>query len=125
LVFDTVEERFRGDTIEFDFYFTRGGAPLDITAAQKIWCTGKVSTNDADAEAEFQKTLADGIIITDGPGGVARIRIAPEDTSDIVITNDGTVNLQVDVAIKLPAADQYTAKRFILPLVADVTRATS
>lgn len=125
MAFETVEARFRGDTIEFDVLVTLNGVAFNITDADEIWCTGKTSADQLDDAAVFQKKLSSGdIAITDGPGGALRVRIAPADTSSVVITNDGTVNVQCDVAIKMPAADQFTVKRFVLPLIADITRAT-
>lgn len=126
MAFETVEARFRGDTIEFDVYVSRGGVALDISAVVEMWCTGKLNVDDLDTNAVFQKKLSTGgITVTDPVNGVARVKILPADTNDVVITNDGTVVVHCDVAIKMPAAEQFTVKRFDLPLIADVTRATA
>ena len=124
---DLTLERYRGDTIEFDVFVVKGGLPLDI-AAVDLWSTFKQNANDSDAGA-IQKTniagVASGITKTDAANGAARVRLAPDDTSGIVIPAEKeSVTLEGDVQIKEADADTYTVGRVRIVLYRDITRAT-
>ncbi len=76
----------RGTTKSFSITATDAGDPLDISTATLEW-TAKHEPFDP---AVITKSTADGITVTDGPGGLATLTIDPADTADFV---DMTVRL--------------------------------
>lgn len=97
-------ERYSGETIELDLTITLSSAPLPISNLAEIWFTAKLTDKDADPGV-FQKTkTAGGIVATDSPNGLARITIAPVDTSSM----NNITTLFCDLKIKETAASRET-----------------
>jgi hypothetical protein len=72
----------RGDTRRLVGQITDkpGGSPVDITNYY-IWFTVKRRIQENDGSAFIQKYIANGITITDGPGGQFVVDILNGDTS--------------------------------------------
>lgn len=112
---------YRGDTAEFRVTaLDIDGNPLDITGAQ-AWFTAKRSTTDDDVSAVFQKTVGDGITITDAPGGIMLVRLSESDTSSVTKKE----YLQYDLQVKDTGNGVWTVARGSLLVEADVTRAST
>jgi len=76
-------EMWRGDTEVFDAAVTVSGIAIDITGCS-LRFTAKRNLNDTDAEAVFQVTTASGgIVITNGPAGLAEITVSSADTAPV------------------------------------------
>jgi hypothetical protein len=98
--------RYRGETMEYDLAITLSGAALPISSLTEIWFTAKLTDNAADPGV-FQKTkTAGGIVATDDPGGIARVTIAPADTSSL----ENITVLFCDVKTKETAASRETVE---------------
>lgn len=113
----------RGDGIRFAVTVTNAdsGAPIDLSTAA-IWCTAKRDLADADADAVFQVTKADGLITVDGAdNNVAHVLVPAEDTVGLL----RTTTLFYDVQIKGPAVqdEPQTVVWGMLTISLDVTRA--
>ena len=113
---DFAFEMWRGDTEVFDAAVTVSGVAIDITGCS-LRFTAKRNLNDTDAEAIFQITTAGGgIVITNGPAGLAEITVASADTapvtqaikcycdlqlvdtfSNVSTTTTGTLTIKLDV----------------------------
>lgn len=72
----------RGDTIDLEVTVARGGSPVDLSGAD-LWFTAKRKLKDLDIAAVAQKTLGDGIAVTDAPAGELLVTLAPDDTDDL------------------------------------------
>jgi hypothetical protein len=72
----------RGDTRHLvgKITATPGGSPVDITDYY-LWFTVKRRIQESDGGAFIQKYTANGITITDGPGGQFAIDILNSDTA--------------------------------------------
>jgi hypothetical protein len=72
----------RGNTFIFDIIVTQNGLPIDISLATFIFAA---RLNYLDSPVVFEKTStpANGIAITDGPNGQARITLVPADTTNL------------------------------------------
>lgn len=71
------------------------GTPEPLTGAT-VWFTAKRRLTDDDAAAVITKsTTTTGVAIVDGPGGIARIELAPADTAGM-----GPTTLYYDVRAK-------------------------
>jgi hypothetical protein len=101
-----IEDRFRGETIELDFRVTRDGDPVNIgDAGVQLSFTAKTDAKQPDAKG-ILKTKGEGITVTDGPDGKARVRLAPEDTASLFMAED-TLDLTCKLKIQEPDADAY------------------
>lgn len=94
------------------------GAAVDITS-HLIWFTAKRRISDADNEAVFQKTVGDGITVTDGPAGEFAIQINPSDTSGL--SDVEANNLYYDLQVKTGSTVQTLSKGRLL-VEYDVTK---
>jgi len=112
---------YRGDTAEFRVTAKDiDGNPLNLTGAS-AWFTAKLSTVDPDTSAVFQKSVGDGITVTDATGGIMMIRLAEDDTSSL----SGKTVLQYDVQVRDTSNGVWTVARGTLLVEADVTVASS
>lgn len=109
-----------GDTVLFDLAITRDGLPVDLTGAT-LWFTAKRSPADVDADAVFQKSTGSGISVSDAAGGLARVTVAPTDTSTLSNTDQ---TLECDVQLKEADGTVTTVARGQLILIPQITRAT-
>lgn len=112
----------RGDAASFDIAARKSdGTPLDLTGAT-LWFTAKPRRIDADNSAGvIQKTSAAGaVVITDAPGGRARVDLVAADTSGLA----GDITLWWDVQAKIGGRDRTLAHGRLF-IRADVTRATA
>jgi hypothetical protein len=114
-------EAVRGDGEIYLLTMTEDDAPLDLTDAE-MWMTAKRHIRDADADAIFQKTVGDGITITDAEGGLATVELIPGDTSDLAAR---TVRLVYDVQVKLVSGRIVTPLKGRLTVEPDVTVSTA
>lgn len=112
--------RKRGDTISIALTISRNGSAIDLTGAT-IWFTAKEAVEDADVDAVFQKTTADGITIDDAPNGRATVVIEPADTAAL---GDDPVTLLCDVQVEEADGTTSTVAEGVLRITPDVTRAT-
>lgn len=110
-------EAIRGDGETYLLTVTEDDAPLDLTDAE-IWMTAKRHIRDADADAIFQKTVGDGITITDDTGGLATVELVPADTSSLAAR---TIRLVYDVQVKLSSGRIVTPLKGKLTVEPDVT----
>lgn len=104
----------RGDSKVFNL--TISG---DITGA-KLWMSAKTAYNATTFV--FQKTELDGIVITNGPGGLATVTLVPTDTSGLPPI---TMKLVYDVQVKSASGLVSTVQSGTLTVEPDVTIATS
>lgn len=65
-----------GDTNIYDLSVTRSNIPVDLTLSQITMTIRRPSDN----VAVITKTIGDGIMLVDAPGGKAQISIPPSDT---------------------------------------------
>lgn len=74
-------EMFRGDDESFDIgpVKDKAGAIVNITDLELRFAVARRS----NADALFEKTTGDGVTITDGPGGLARVDVDSMDTADL------------------------------------------
>lgn len=111
----------RGDTAIFTMTVNAySGAYLDLTGAE-VWFTAKYGWNDTDDEAVFQKTVGDGVTITDPTNGEIEIQLEQADTATIV----DSVRLRYDVQVRDVSGGIYTVASGLLKVVPDVTRTVS
>lgn len=113
---------FRGDSAIFEMACKQSdGSPLDLTSGS-LFFTGKHSSRQLDADAVFQKdTNNNGILISDGPGGIAHVTLAPSDTADIYAPSI----LSWDLQYVTSGGMVFTLLAGTLLVKADVTRAIS
>lgn len=110
----------RGDNVKFNVTVTLDGNALDLTN-YSIWCTGKRSLDDLDADAIWQVTKAGGNITVTGSGNnIAQVNVPGSNTA--VLTE--AVTLFYDVQIKSPGGDIDTVASGRVNITLDVTRAT-
>ena len=116
---------YRGTSEDLDITFTSdlaGTTPINITG-WTVWCTAKLSLDDADTAAIFQRTTTNGgVAIIDGPGGKARITILPANTDALT---DAKTTLVADVQGKSPTGRIATPVTGKFIVVAEVTRSTT
>jgi hypothetical protein len=111
----------RGDTAAFDIACTAAdGSVLNLDGCS-LWFTAKNSVLDSDEAAVFQKTIGDGITVTDEQGGLATIVLAHDDTKSL---GENTI-LQYDLQVKDAFNGIYTISRGTLVVEADVTISTT
>ena len=111
----------RGDTVEFSASITLGGVALNITGAS-LWFTAKKQFIDADEDAVFQKTIGDGITVTNAASGLITIAIDPEDTEEL---SNVKTQLQYDLQMKDSEDKVYTVASGTLVVNPGVTTATA
>ncbi len=70
----------RGASEDFDLVAKLNGVPQSLSNVF-LWFTVKMSTRDSDASAVFQKTLLDGIFVTNEAGGAFTVNIDAADTA--------------------------------------------
>lgn len=73
-------EMARGDSLSLNLAVTSGGVPLTLVG-KSLRFVAKRGVGDSDASAVITKTTPTGIVVTDAPGGLARIDLLPADTS--------------------------------------------
>ena len=89
-------EMMRGDTKVFDVTITdEAGAAVNLTGST-VKFTAKNRVGDAQGVAVIALTTGDGVELTDAANGVARVTIAPDDTSGF--TSKKTLEYDVQVA---------------------------
>lgn len=70
-----------------------------------IWFTVKKTRTDADSAAIVVKTIENGgIVLTDGPGGLFRLYLTPDDCA-LILTKRGYF---WDVTIRFPSGEVHT-----------------
>lgn len=76
-----------GDTHYMQFVVNINGVAQDITTWAKFWFTAKLSTDDLDAGAVFQRTdaVGGGIARTTPAVGLVTVTIAPANTSGLLM----------------------------------------
>lgn len=70
---------FRGNSKDFAVTVTQSGIAYDLDNATALYFTAR---RDASSQVLFQKSLGDGITITNAAAGLALITVDPADTSD-------------------------------------------
>lgn len=117
-------ELIRGDSAYLDIVSVEpDGSPCDLSAAS-VWWTAKWSPTDTDARAVMQKTIGDGITLTDALEGLAEVRIDPADWDGY----SGTRPLHWDLQVVVPASPVdrvVTQARGTLKVIQDITRAVT
>ena len=108
-------EMYRGNSTEWDVTVTQNFLPVDLAGAS-LWFTAKTS-KDSPTEV-FQKTIGDGITVTDEPGGMIRIKMAPIDTSNLAAA---TISLHYDLEIETAGGDVYNLADGRLIVKPDIT----
>lgn len=110
----------RGDTIDLLVLVTRDNAAVDLTGAD-VWFTAKRSLRDADVDAVVQKTIGNGIVVTDALAGEALVTIDPSDTNGFT----RETRLFCDVQVIEPSGRITTVADGTLTITLDVTRAVA
>ena len=111
---------YRGDTALFPFAVTDSTGAYNIAGAT-FWFTAKKTPCDTDASAVFQKTLADGITVTNAAAGLGQVELAEADTSSLACSR--TV-LFYDLQMKTSTGKVYTVAAGKLTVNPDVTVTT-
>ena len=114
---------YRGDTIQIDAAVSQEGVAVVPLTDYLIWFTAKPEiTNTDSATGVIQKTLTNGIVITDVDKGWIRITIAPADTAQI----SADTTYQCDLQLKHIASGEIsTIGRGTMKVERDVTQATA
>ena len=94
-------------------------SPFNLTGQTLHW-TLKAAYTDEDADAIAQKSTAAGIVITDGPGGLATVAIAAADTEGVAILSAKPVTLYWDLQLSPNKRTIAFGKLLLYP---DATRA--
>lgn len=110
----------RGDSASFSVSVTLGGVPFDLSSCS-LWFTAKNKFTDPDVNAIFQKTIGNGIIVTNGVQGLATINLLPADTSVLGLIK--TI-LFWDLQLKDSLNNIYTINSGNLIVSPDVTQAS-
>lgn len=112
----------RGDTESYDLALLDAtGQPLNLGVITDIWFTIKRSPASTDADAIVQKTIGDGLEVTDELGGLATVTL---DAADLVgLVGDTEVVLRWDVQIKDTDDRVTTVDDGGFTVVLDVTHA--
>lgn len=111
---------YKGDTVDLRVVVKTNNVPKDLTGiVADAWLTAREDAGDADPPV-FQRTLGDGITVTDAPNGVLAIKIAPADTSALATG----LRLVFDVRLKL-GTDIYTVAQGSFVILANVTHDVS
>jgi hypothetical protein len=105
---------FRGNTMVFDIVVTLGGNPVDLTGAG-IWFTAKMSPGASTVV--FQKTVGQGITVTEAASGAGVIELVPGDTQGL---GARTVRLYFDLEVEIAGA-VYTVAAGRLVVEVDLT----
>lgn len=111
-----------------DFTMKRGDSKVfnltisgDITGA-KLWMSAKTAYNSTSFVFQKDTALLGGIVITNGPGGLATVTLDPTDTSSLPPI---TMKLVYDVQVKSAGGLVSTVQSGTLTVEPDVTIATS
>lgn len=112
---------YRGDTALFPFAVTDSAGAYNIAGAS-FWFTAKKTPCDADVSAVFQKTLADGITVTNAAAGLGQVELAEADTNTLPCSR--TI-LTYDLQMKTAAGKVYTLAYGKLTVNPDVTVTTT
>ncbi len=111
----------RGDTIDLAHVVTASGSEYSLVGCS-IWFTAKTAFSVADASATFQKTVGNGITVTNAAKGRFTVRISPTDTYNL---GNSKVLLVYDCQIVTASGAVYTVASGNLIFIPDVTRSTS
>lgn len=107
----------RNDTREWAFAVKdENGLAVPLPGATGYF-TAKFSIEDADADAVFQLTAANGITFDAGSGGTGSVKVVPANTSAVP---DVRTQLVFDLQIKV-SGNTYTVARGNLIVDPDVT----
>lgn len=112
---------YRGDTPTFNVAVTWGGEVFPLTGCS-MWFTAKYAYADDDADAVFQKTIGDGITVTNAGCGEAEITLSSSDTSSL---SSSKVMLVYDLQIRNAEGKIYTVAYGNIVVLPDVTRSVS
>jgi len=115
----TTLEMSRGDARKWLFAVTDSGtgAAFDISGCS-MWFTAKKRLSDTDLLAVFQKTVGDGITVTDALNGLGYIQLAPTDTT--TLENSKTQQLEFDFQLT-QGSNPYTLAFGKLTVYGEVT----
>lgn len=72
----------RGDNVSLSGIATLSGEPYSL-ALCSLWFTAKYRYTDDDETAVFQKTIGDGITVTNPTAGLFIVEIVPDDTEPV------------------------------------------
>lgn len=108
------DKRFRVAVIDPD----NDNAPVDLSTIETMRFTAKLTEFVTDSNATIRKSVGDGITITDAIGGIAVIKIDPEDTS----TLKATIDLVADIQVVDGASETKTIAKGVLKVISDITR---
>lgn len=111
-------EMFRGDSKVLEGQVTNpvDGEPIDLTGVS-MWMTVKKNKTDIDPGL-FQKTIGDGILISDALEGRFKVEIEPDDTDTLL------GKFYWDLQMKNTLSQVFTLVDGTLKVVMDVTKAT-
>jgi hypothetical protein len=111
---------YRGDTVVFNMLVTKSAVAFSLTGCE-IWFTGKYAYKDEDSVAVFQKTIGDGITVTNALAGRGSLALTASDTEDLPPVK---TLLLWDVQIKDANGMIYTVASGSLVVMPDVTLTT-
>lgn len=111
----------RGDSVPLAFAITRNGVPLNLNGYQ-VWCVGKHDRDDADGDAAFTLTRANGgVVVTADRGGRGMAIIQPHHSAAFT----RRTQLHIEIQIKSPAGIVSTVASGLLTFVDDLMRTSS
>ena len=115
---DPLLELRRGESKEWSFTASQGAEPVDLTNAS---LTFTLRETFADKFATLQKTVGNGITVTDDTAGKFILALEPEDTKNIPIRADKRIFVW-DVWGVLASGKEKSVARGTLELSPEVTR---
>lgn len=112
---DITAQRGDDETYTLRVLESEGGPPMDLSAVQAIVWTIRRGPQEAIVA---QKSLGAGVVVTDGPGGVARLELPSADTAPL---QNRRITLVYDVELRDSAGRTSTLVRGRLVVLPDVT----
>lgn len=110
----------RGDTAIFNVEAVDNTNNMINVTGANFWFTVKNAVTDLDDDIVFQKTLGNGITVTNYEKGWFRVTIAPADTSGLPTEN---VAMVYDLQLLDSSNNVWTLNEGVFMVTPDVTRA--
>jgi hypothetical protein len=118
-----LDTEVRGDTVLYDLTLSRTGAVAGWMSGGSVVFMAKFRLSDADADAVFTKSTANGgITWVDQAAATptATVTILPADYADLIMGRDKTLVYEVEIIDG--NGRRETVQRGNLPILADVVR---
>lgn len=106
---------FHGRRADWTIAATISGSPANLTGYEIFFTAKRAIT---DRAVVFQKTIGDGITVTDAVGGILTIRLEPEDTKQLPLT---VSQLEYDLTIDDGSGDVRSPDRGTIMINPSIT----